>query len=117
MIDEKELDKLADIPMPWKEKGFKDVKSYILDLTDRWSKINDLVKSGEGDKTIVKSTLIDTLQFIAWAHTKREMNASVAMVRALLDKHRMKHGKFNKGKTARFDEGGDVQRLQESGTE
>lgn len=106
MIDETELEKLKDIPVPWEAKGFPDAKEYVLDLTSRWEKINTLVKSGEGDTSIVKSTLFDTIEFIAWAHTKRELNATVAMVKAHLTKYRMKtHGIKHKSDSKRVDEG------------
>jgi hypothetical protein len=59
-------------------------EDYVKDLTTRWGSINVLMKSGSGDFSIVKSTVTDTLEFITWAQSKRELTSAVALIKSYM---------------------------------
>lgn len=84
----KHLEKLdQSIDSPWKRLGVTP-EFYIKDLTVRWNSINALLKSGKGDRSLVKSTITDTIEFIIWAQTKRELTSAVALVKSYMMKAR-----------------------------
>ena len=91
------------LPAPWEQRGIS-MESYAEDLTSRLNQVNDLINGRRTDATIVKSTVKDTLEFIAWASAKKEMTSAVALIRAHLMKAQgRRHGKSNRIKTEGVD--------------
>lgn len=81
---EQELKKLENsITPPWERLGV-DVEFYIKDLTVRWGSINAILKSGTGDTSIVNSTITETLEFLVWAQSKKELQSAVALIKQQL---------------------------------
>lgn len=81
---DKQIQKLEGaIVAPYERLGITP-EQYITDLTIRWQSINALMKSGSGDFSIVKSTITDTLEFIAWAQSKRELTSAVALIKSYM---------------------------------
>jgi len=104
-MDEDTIKKLENcIPTPWDQRGLS-MESYAEDLTSRLNAVNDLINGRRTDATIVKSTVKDTLEFIAWASAKKEMTSAVALIRAHLMKAqgRKPHDKSHRIKTERVD--------------
>lgn len=100
-MDDLDLKKIEDsLNIPWDMKGMTP-EEYAQDLTERWQNINNLVNSGRGDTSIVKSTLSETLQFFVWASAKKELSSCLALVRAHMT--RLNHGKQHKSRTARLN--------------
>lgn len=79
------------------------MEAYAEDLTERLNKVNDLICGRLTDTSIVKSTVKDTVEFIAWASAKKEMTSAVALIRAQLMKTQgRQHGKPTKSSTERL---------------
>lgn len=102
-----ELKKLNDIEnsltAPWDLKGMT-VEDYINDLTIRLKEVQEVIEGRRTDTSIVKSTVTETLQFIAWANAKKELSSAVALIRANLVKAQVQsHGKPNRSRTKRID--------------
>ena len=81
-MDELEIKKLEDSLIPiWETKGMT-AEEYAQNLTERLKQFNDILNGRRKDTSIVKSTITDTLQFIAWASAKKELTSAVALIRA-----------------------------------
>ena len=92
-MDELDLQKLNDsLVSPWDTRGVS-AEQYANDLLERWQTINDIVNSGRGDTSVVKSTLSDTLEFMVWASAKKELSSCLALVKTHMT--RLNHGKQN----------------------
>ena len=91
---------------PWERVGLEP-EMYIRDLTVRLQSITALMKSGKVDKSVVKSsikdTLTDTIEFIAWAQSKRELTSAVALIRTYMN--RIKDTHDNHSNTKRVHQG------------
>lgn len=100
-MEELDLKKIEDsLVAPWDIKGMT-AEEYATDLTERWQNINNIVNSGLGDTSIVKSTLSDTLQFMVWASAKKELSSCLALVRTHMT--RLNHGKQYNSKSTRLN--------------
>lgn len=101
-MDELDLKKVEDsLATPWDAKGIS-AEDYAQDLIERWQNINNIVNSGRGDTSIVKSTLSETLQFMVWASAKKELTSCLALVRTHMT--RLNHGKQYKGRAERLNQ-------------
>ena len=92
---ENEIKKLEGaLVAPWERLGIEP-EAYIKDLTVRLQSITALMKSGKPDKSVVKSsikdTLTDTIEFIALAQSKRELTSAVALIRTYMNRIKDTH--------------------------
>lgn len=103
-MEDKLIKSLEDsLSSPWEQKGLS-MEDYAKDLTERVIQVDDLIKGRRTDTTIVKSTVKDTLEFIAWANAKKEITSAVALIRAQAMKAQgKKHGKSHRSTTERLD--------------
>ena len=93
----------SSLPSPWEERGLG-MEDYAKDLTERVIQVDDLIKGRRTDTSIVKSTVNDTLEFIAWANAKKEITSAVALIRAKMMKAQGKeNGESNRSTTKRLD--------------
>ncbi len=96
-----QVTKLEDSLMsPWDRLGIS-AEDYAKDLTVRWESINALLKSGNGNFSIVKSTLTDTIEFVAWARSKRELTSATALIQSYMT--RLKAQNEHTSNTERLD--------------
>ena len=92
---QKNIDKLEDsLVAPWERLGVTP-EVYITDLTIRWKSITMIINNGKKRGSVVKSsikdTLTDTVEFIAWAQSKRELTAAVALIRTYMNRIKEPH--------------------------
>ena len=105
-MDIKDLKNLEDGLEPiWLKKGMS-AEEYVKDLTERLEQVNDVINGRRNDFSIVKSTIKDTIEFIAWANAKKELSTAVSLIRANLMKAKVyNYGKLNNGRAEGIDEG------------
>ncbi len=105
-MDETTLKKLENsLPAPWEQKGIS-MEAYAEDLTDRLHQVNEIINGRRTDASIVKSTVKDTVEFIAWASAKKEMTSAVALIRAQLMKAQgRRHDESIRSRTERLHKG------------
>jgi hypothetical protein len=75
-------DKLDQVVEPtWEKRGIS-TEVFATDLKNNLDKLNDLLKSGQGDTSIVKSTIKDTFEFISWALVTKEIHNTKSLIDA-----------------------------------
>lgn len=68
---------------PWEKKG-QTKEEFMVKLKEGLEGFKSLLDSGTGDSSLVKSTAIDTLDFITWASIKKETHHAKTMIKAQL---------------------------------
>lgn len=59
-------------------------EEYAQDLEKRLSNALSILKDGKGDKSLVKSTIRDTLEFIAWGSASNELQKAAQLLKTIL---------------------------------
>lgn len=75
------LDK--DILAPWEKKG-QTKEEFMIKLKEGLEDFKSLLNNGVGDSSRVKSTALDTLEFINWSSIKKEVHCAKTMIKAQL---------------------------------
>lgn len=80
---------LDDALVPsWQAKGITN-EQFTTDLKNKLTEVNSLLKSGQGDTSIIKSTISDTLEFLAWSLVAKEITSAKNMIDAHLVKEKV----------------------------
>jgi len=79
------------IPKVWEEKGLSPEK-YAKTLETRLLKLNEGLKDGNIDSSLVKSTVKETLEFLAWASIESELQKSAQLLKTMLREDTKRHG-------------------------
>ena len=67
----------------WLRKGMTP-EVYAEDLEKRLLNTLSVLKDGKGDKSLVKSTIRDTLEFIAWGSASNELQKAAQLLKTIL---------------------------------
>ncbi len=67
----------------WDRKGMTP-EAYAEDLEKRLLNTLSILKDGKGDKSLVKSTIRDTLEFIAWGSASNELQKAAQLLKTIL---------------------------------
>lgn len=80
---------LNEILVPsWQTRGMSN-DEFATNLKNKLSDVNNLLKSGQGDTSIIKSTISDTLEFLAWSLVAKEITSAKNMIDAYLVKEKL----------------------------
>jgi len=71
----------------WEKEGLS-TEDFALNLLDKLQNLKGLMKSGQGDQRLVKSTLTDSLEFLSWVSVAKEIANAKTMIQTQLVRER-----------------------------
>jgi hypothetical protein len=87
---------LEDCIVPsWQARGLSTIE-FAEQLKNNLTEVNDMLKSGQGDTSIIKSTISDTFEFLAYSLITKEIQGAKSMIDTHLMKENLKNGNSTK---------------------
>ena len=83
---------------PWEVRGINS-EQYMIELTENLKGTLAVLKGESKNLPSLKDTITQTAEFLTWAHMKKELHSTKALIAALSVKEQ------NDGRTKRVDQG------------